>query len=83
MVHSKPEFTRPKFLLFVRYTFHTNASSISPRNLSAIEHALRKGARQIDMYENPAVKDCWVSDDMLTWEKGWKAENTSQKNTRL
>ncbi|KAG6890643.1 hypothetical protein C0995_006619 [Termitomyces sp. Mi166 len=72
MVHSKPESTRPKFLLFVRYTFRANASNISPRNVSAIEHVLRKGARQIAMYENTAVKDCWVSDEMLAWEKGWK-----------
>ncbi|GLB38319.1 putative complex I LYR family protein [Lyophyllum shimeji] len=72
MVRSKPPETRPKFLLFVRYTFHTNASKVPPRNVSAIEHLLRKGKRQIEMYEDAAVKDCWVSGDMLAWEKAWK-----------
>jgi len=73
MVRSKPLQTRPKFLLFVRYIFHTNASKISPRNVSAVEHLLRKGNRQIEMYEDTAVKDCWVSGEMLAWEKAWKA----------
>ncbi|KAG6837629.1 hypothetical protein H0H93_006150 [Arthromyces matolae] len=78
MVNSKPESTRPKFLLFVRYSFHTNASSISPRNVSAIEHVLRKGVRQIEMYESAAVKDCWVSDEMLAWENVWKTGSVNK-----
>ncbi|KAF8073693.1 hypothetical protein FPV67DRAFT_1478939 [Lyophyllum atratum] len=75
MVHSKPLHTRPKFLLFVRYAFRTNASTISPRNVSAIEHLLRKGKRQIEIYEDNAVTDCWVSGQMLAWEKAWKTRN--------
>jgi succinate dehydrogenase assembly factor 1 len=69
MVRSKPENTRHKFHLYVQYTFHQNAERISPRNVSAIEHLLRTGRRQVEMYEDPAVKDCWVSADMIAWKK--------------
>lgn len=68
MARSKPPPARPKFSLFVRYTFKTQSSSISPREVSAIEHLLRKGKRQIEMYEDPQVRDCWVSQAMRDWE---------------
>ncbi|THU87046.1 hypothetical protein K435DRAFT_356690 [Dendrothele bispora CBS 962.96] len=45
MVKTKPASKQHKFSLFVRYTFRTNASSVSPRNVSTIEHLLRKGKR--------------------------------------
>ncbi|KAF5340681.1 hypothetical protein D9611_007477 [Ephemerocybe angulata] len=68
MVKTKPPPAQPKFRLFVQYTFHTNAKSLSPRNVSAIEHLIRKGTRQIELYEDPAVTDCWVSQTMRTWQ---------------
>src|SRR6267154_1350318 len=61
MVHTKPVLTQPKFLLFVRYTFHTQASSVSPRDVAAIEHLLRRGKRQLEIYEQPSVRDCQIS----------------------
>lgn len=67
MVNSKAESVRPKFRLFVRYTFHTNATIVSPRNVSYIEHLLRKGTRQVEQYEDPGVKDCFVSQKMVEW----------------
>ncbi|KAG2001816.1 hypothetical protein CC2G_013015 [Coprinopsis cinerea AmutBmut pab1-1] len=69
MARSKPPSSRPKFLLYVQYNFHINATSISPRNVSAVEHLIRKGTRQIEMYEDPSVKDCWVSKEMLEWKE--------------
>lgn len=69
MVNTKPPPTRPKFLLLVRYTFRVNASSVSPRDVSAIEHLMRKGTRQLEMYENLGVKDCWLSEEMLLWDE--------------
>ncbi|KAF9026104.1 hypothetical protein BDZ89DRAFT_1016381 [Hymenopellis radicata] len=69
MVRTKPPSTRPKFLLFVRYTFHHNATTVSPRNLSVIEHLLRQGKKQLEMYEDASVKDCWVSNEMTTWDE--------------
>ena len=68
MARSKPPAAQPKFRLFVRFTFHMNASKVSPRNVSFIEHLLRKGVRQIEAYEDPAVKDCWVSEEMVSWD---------------
>ena len=68
MVNTKPESVRSKFRLFVQYNFYTNATIVSPRNVSYIEHLLRKGARQIEQYEDPAVKDCFVSQKMVEWE---------------
>jgi succinate dehydrogenase assembly factor 1 len=67
-----PKMSNQKFRLFVRYTFHMNAANISPRNISFIEHLLRKGRRQIESYEDPAVRDCWVSEEMVAWNATWK-----------
>ncbi|KAJ3722073.1 hypothetical protein DFJ43DRAFT_678623 [Lentinula guzmanii] len=69
MVKTKPPSTQDKFTLYVRYTFRTSASSVSPRDVSAIEHLMRKGKRQLETYENPSIKDCWVSEEMQNWEK--------------
>lgn len=69
MAKSKPPKSQPKFNLFVRYTFKTQAAALSSRDVSAIEHLLRKGKRQVEMYEDPKVKDCWVSEQMREWEK--------------
>jgi succinate dehydrogenase assembly factor 1 len=69
MVQSKPVLTRPKFRLFVRYSFKTQAAAISPRNVSAIEHLLRKGRRQLETYEDHNVRDIRVSNEMREWEQ--------------
>ncbi|KAF9013283.1 hypothetical protein BDQ17DRAFT_1419441 [Cyathus striatus] len=81
MTRTKPPSTRSKFLLFVRYTFHQNAIKVTPRNVSAIEHMMRIGTRQLETYEDPSVKDCWLSQDMLDWEAAWKGTtaNASQE----
>ncbi|KAJ3522472.1 hypothetical protein NM688_g8869 [Phlebia brevispora] len=68
MAHTKPASTQDKFRLFVRYTFRTQASSVSPRDVAAIEHLLRKGRRQLETYEDDKVRDCWVSTEMREWE---------------
>ena len=67
LVNSKPQYSQPKFRLFVRYTFRTQAASVSPRDIAAIEHMLRRGRRQLEMYEDPNVRDCFVSSEMLQW----------------
>ncbi|KAF9267429.1 hypothetical protein L218DRAFT_894713 [Marasmius fiardii PR-910] len=72
MVRRKPSTSRPKFSLFVRYTFRKSATTISSRDVSAIEHLLRKGRRQLESFESPSVKDCWVSEEMKTWDRGQK-----------
>ncbi|KAJ6559191.1 hypothetical protein DFH09DRAFT_522114 [Mycena vulgaris] len=66
---SKPAPTRPKWDLMIRYTFRKNAASASPRAVSVIEHLLRTGTRQVSMYEDSSVKDCWVSAEMQQWDE--------------
>jgi succinate dehydrogenase assembly factor 1 len=73
IVHTKPPTTQPKFLLFARYTFRTQASSVSTRDVAAIEHLLRKGSRQLDGLEQTNVKDCWVSKEMEEWDRRTRA----------
>lgn len=68
MVRTKPPTTRPKFCLFVRYSFRTQANAVSPRNIAAVEHLLRKGRRQLEGLEEKSVKDCWLSEEMLQWD---------------
>ncbi|KIJ17686.1 hypothetical protein PAXINDRAFT_111182 [Paxillus involutus ATCC 200175] len=69
MVRTKPPHAQPKFTLFVRYAFHTQAASVSPRNVAAIEYLLRRGRRQIETYESPSIKDCQISQAMRNWEQ--------------
>lgn len=69
MVQSKPPPARPKFRLFVRYTFKTQVASVSPRDVAAIEHLIRKGKRQLETYEDPKVRDIWVSNAMREWQQ--------------
>ena len=76
MVNTKPPPTKPKFLLLVRYTFRINASAVSSRDVSAIEHLMRKGKRQLETYEDHGVKDCYVSGDMLKWNEMQKVRRT-------
>ncbi|ESK95030.1 heat shock [Moniliophthora roreri MCA 2997] len=83
MVRSKPPASRLKFSLFVRYTFRTNASNISPRDVSTIEHLLRKGKRQLEMYETPSVKDCWVSEEMRDWDRNWRRAIQNSESTKI
>nr|VWP00418.1 Transcriptional regulator prz1 [Ganoderma boninense] len=67
MASAKPPAVQGKFRLFVRYTFNTQAAAVSPRDIAAIEHMLRRGRRQLEMYEDPKVRDCFVTTDMLHW----------------
>lgn len=67
MVNAKPPAVQSKFRLFVRYTFKTQATAVSPRDIAAIEHLLRRGRRQLEMYEDPKVRDCFVTTEMLHW----------------
>lgn len=60
----------------LRYTFRKQAASAPPRAVAAIEHLLRVGARQLSMYEDSSVKDCWLSAEMHEWE-------TEQRQRRI
>ncbi|KAG1822982.1 uncharacterized protein BJ212DRAFT_1263387 [Suillus subaureus] len=79
MVRTKPASTQPKFHLFVRYNFHTQASSVSPRDVTVIEHLLRRGRRQLEMYEQPSVRDCQISQVMSDWEQSQRGSRTTSQ----
>jgi len=71
MVYTKPPHAQSNFRLLVRYTFHINAATVSQKNIPVIEHLLRQGTRQIESYEEPAVIDCIVSEQMVAWHATW------------
>ncbi|ODQ64402.1 hypothetical protein NADFUDRAFT_83885 [Nadsonia fulvescens var. elongata DSM 6958] len=54
--HKKPEDTRMNFVLFARQEFR-KFSSIKTKDFTVIEHLLRKGARNLDLYANPGVRN--------------------------
>lgn len=66
---TKPDRTRAKWDLMIRYTFRKQAASAPPRAVSAIEHLLRAGTRQVSAFEDSSVKDCWVSAEMREWDE--------------
>ena len=83
MAHSKPSNVREKFDLFVRYTFRTRASSVSSRDVAAIEHLLRHGRRQVEIYEDSKVRNCFVNKDMLEWSQNRKRRTTGDRDPAL
>lgn len=74
IVRTKPEHTRSKFLLLIRHAFRSpnvngTSTAVSPRDFGTIEFLLRKGKKQVDMWSDPSVRDCWVSEEMRDWER--------------
>lgn len=67
MTRTKPPGNRDKFTIFVAYTFRKNARSVSTRDFSTIEWMIRQGTKQIEMFENPAMRDCFLSSEMAAW----------------
>ncbi|KAF8513764.1 hypothetical protein JB92DRAFT_2720562, partial [Gautieria morchelliformis] len=70
VVRTKPVHTRPKFLLIIRHAFRS--PDVSPRDFGAVEFLLRKRRKQVEMWGDPNVRDCWVSEDMQEWERRWR-----------
>jgi succinate dehydrogenase assembly factor 1 len=69
MARAKPPAARPSFRLLARYTFRTNAHTVSPRDVNTIEHLMRRARRELEMYAAPSVRACHVSDAMRAWER--------------
>jgi len=67
MTRTKPPENREKFTIFVAYTFRRNTKLVSPRDISTIEYMIRQGTKQLEMYENPALRDCFLTDEMAKW----------------
>ncbi|ORX39344.1 hypothetical protein BD324DRAFT_679817 [Kockovaella imperatae] len=62
---SKPRSERASFLLHLKYNFHN--PTLQARDVSAIEHQLRKMNRTIEMLEEPSVHRINVSPEMREW----------------
>ena len=67
LIRTKPVDAQPNFGAYIRYTFHRNAQTISPRDINAIEHLLRLGRRQIERLEDTSVTDFQVGNEMQDW----------------
>jgi succinate dehydrogenase assembly factor 1 len=67
MTRTKPPRNRDKFIIFVAYTFRKNSTLVSPRDFSTIEYMIRQGTKQLEMYENPSLRDCLLTDEMAEW----------------
>ena len=65
---TKPAAARANFTLFIRYTFRTTASTVSYKDVSAIEHLLRKGGRQLEMLQGADVRNIGIGEEMRNWE---------------
>lgn len=67
MTRTKPPGNRDKFTIFVAYTFQKNSRLVSSRDFSTIEYMIRQGTKTIEMYENPALRDCFLTTEMVSW----------------
>lgn len=52
----KPEETRHNFIEFAREEFKKNAD-LDKKDFAAIEHLLRRGRRQLEIYESPSIRN--------------------------
>ena len=40
---------------------------MSPRDVGTVEFMLRRGRRMVEVWGDPRVRDCWVSEEMREW----------------
>ena len=69
MTRTKPLGNRDKFTIFVAYTFRKDSKVVSPRDIATIEYMIRQGTKQLEIYENPALRDCFLTDAMAEWAR--------------
>ncbi|KAK2005067.1 hypothetical protein LX36DRAFT_649017 [Colletotrichum falcatum] len=55
-IRKKPENAQPHFQTFARAEFDMYIT-VDKRDFSVVEHLLRKGRRQLEMYSSPSIKD--------------------------
>ncbi|GAA5820219.1 hypothetical protein JCM10212_006786 [Sporobolomyces blumeae] len=80
MVRSKPLETRPAWFTFVSHQFrHESAGGgLRKKDVGAIEHLLRKGEKQLEMYSSPGVKNVVLPSESEHWPMGWIARGGRQ-----
>ncbi|KIM21700.1 hypothetical protein M408DRAFT_80180 [Serendipita vermifera MAFF 305830] len=86
VIRSKPVDSQTRFRTLIRWHFRRPQvqEEISPRNISLIEHLVRKCQRQIEMWENPGVKDVVLNGQMKSWEEGrrWQPKRPSRDSSK-
>ncbi|KAL3441145.1 complex 1 protein-domain-containing protein [Aspergillus insuetus] len=55
-IRKKPVDSRSNFKSYTRAEFN-NHLSVSKKDFNAIEYLLRKGARQLEMYSSPGIRN--------------------------
>jgi len=81
IIRTKPVASQARFRTLIRWHFRRPQvqEEISPRNISLIEHLVRKGKRHIEVWENPGVKDIVLNSQMRSWEEGRRWIPRTQK----
>ncbi|GAA5820829.1 hypothetical protein JCM11251_001832 [Rhodosporidiobolus azoricus] len=76
MVQSKPPESRPAWFAFVQHQFRhpSLGGGLKRKDVSAIEHLLRRGEKMLDSYESPTVKSVGVPDEAWQFPQGWVAK---------
>ena len=79
MVRTKPPPAQANFRLFMRYTFHKQATAVSYRDIGTVEYLIRMAKRMVEQYEQPGVKNCRVTEEMVDWEAEWRKYGPREK----
>ncbi|GAA5917166.1 hypothetical protein JCM6882_003277 [Rhodosporidiobolus microsporus] len=76
MVQAKPLDSRPAWYAFVAHQFRhpSLGGGLKRKDVSAIEHLLRRGEKMLETYESPTVKSVGVPDEAWQWPRGWVAK---------
>ncbi|GAA5847276.1 hypothetical protein JCM9279_000215 [Rhodotorula babjevae] len=75
LVASKPLENRPAWFAFVAHQFRhpTLGGGLKGKDVSAIEHLVRRGDKMLETYGSPGVKKVVVP-DTHEWPLGWVAK---------
>ncbi|GAA5998848.1 Sdh6p [Rhodotorula paludigena] len=76
LVQSKPLKNRPAWFAFVSHQFRhpSLGGGLKRKDVSAIEHLLRRGDKMIETYGSPGVKNVVVPEDAHNWPQNWVAK---------
>lgn len=67
---------RPAWFAFVSHQFRhpSLGGGLKRKDVSAIEHLLRRGDKMIETYGSPGVKNVVVPEDAHDWPQNWVAK---------
>ncbi|KAJ9054046.1 hypothetical protein DSO57_1026136 [Entomophthora muscae] len=59
-IRLKPEANQPRFIKFARGEFEKNTREIKAKDFQSIEFLLRKGRRQLEIYQSSSITNIHV-----------------------